>query len=162
MTDINTEMREKVARIIDPLKWRRFDRHYPYDAHVPRETGIEWTANLQDSLSKADAILALFSRQPADTGEECCRGRYVLWMVHVRGPDDIHPAPNYETAVEWADYANSLDGLLKAVPAIWTGSQESHVANLPKAIAEWTVPAKRAQALSELAEMDADLIGGPE
>ena len=50
--------RERVARIIDPLKWRRFDRHPQYAAHVPRETQIEWTANLQDSLTKADLIIA--------------------------------------------------------------------------------------------------------
>lgn len=60
--------REAVARIIDPLRWRRFDRHPPYADHVPRETQIEWSAALQDSLTKADAILSLLRPAAPDAG----------------------------------------------------------------------------------------------
>lgn len=60
--------REAVARIIDPVRWRRFDRHPHYADHVPRERQIEWSAALQDSLTKADAILSLLSPAAPDAG----------------------------------------------------------------------------------------------
>ncbi len=28
----------------------------------------------------------------------------MLWCLHVRAPDDVHPAPDYETALKWADH----------------------------------------------------------
>jgi hypothetical protein len=60
--------REEIARIIDPLSWRRFDRHSPYAADVPHETAVEWYGDLQPSLDDADAILAAL--RPTDTGRE--------------------------------------------------------------------------------------------
>lgn len=74
-------------------------------------------------------------------------GGDILWMMHVRGPDDIYPAPDYETAVAWCDYVNDVlakavpEVVTKAVPAIWTGSPESHADGLPDAIKGWTLPA---------------------
>ena len=71
----------------------------------------------------------------------------LLWMMHVRGPDDIYPAPDYETAVSWCDYVNdvlakaALEVMTKAVPAIWTLSPQEHAAYLPEAIKGWTLPA---------------------
>lgn len=73
----------------------------------------------------------------------------MLWCLHVRASDDVHPAPDYETALKWADYLferfdkpTILSGdenrpLLMAVPAPWPWSAESHAADLPKSIAEW-------------------------
>jgi hypothetical protein len=60
--------REEIARIIDPVTWRRFDRFPPYASDVPHETAVEWCGALQPSLEKADAILAAL--RPTDTGRE--------------------------------------------------------------------------------------------
>lgn len=74
----------------------------------------------------------------------------MLWCLHVRASDDVHPAPDYETALKWADYMFEtfdrtaiLSGdedmvLLRAVPAPWPWSAESHAADLEKSIADWT------------------------
>jgi hypothetical protein len=72
----------------------------------------------------------------------------ILWCCHVRGPDDVYAAPDYETALKWADETNAInwrglggkieppasydDCLLKAVPALWPHSPESHAEDLPK------------------------------
>ena len=53
---------EGVARIIDPVAWRRFDRNPHYADHVPHETQIEWHVPLQDSLAKARAIIAAMEK----------------------------------------------------------------------------------------------------
>jgi hypothetical protein len=74
----------------------------------------------------------------------------ILWCCHVRGPDDVHAAPDYETALKWADLTNALNWrgkggetapppsydecLLKAVPAPWPYSAEAHAADMPKSI----------------------------
>lgn len=55
-TTIEAE-RERIARIIDPVKWRRFDHNEPYFSDIPRAKKIEWTVSLHPSLAKADAIL---------------------------------------------------------------------------------------------------------
>jgi hypothetical protein len=71
----------------------------------------------------------------------------VLWMMHVRGPDDIYPAPDYATALAWCDSLNQRiaqtgsDVLCSAVPALWTGDPDGHAAGLAEAIAGWTFPA---------------------
>jgi hypothetical protein len=78
----------------------------------------------------------------------------ILWCCHIRGPDDVHAAPDYETALKWADMTNAInwrgkggkikpvasydDCLLKAVPALWPWSAELHAEALPKSIAEFT------------------------
>jgi hypothetical protein len=78
----------------------------------------------------------------------------ILWCCHVRGPDDIYAAPDYETAVKWADITNSYnwrgragkneppesyaDCLLKAMPAIYPGTAEEHAAAVLKSIHDFT------------------------
>ena len=76
----------------------------------------------------------------------------MLWCLHVRASDEVHPAPDYETALKWADYLfDRFDKLavlkrdenmplLRAVPAPWPWSAESHAAGLDKSIADWTLP----------------------
>lgn len=80
----------------------------------------------------------------------------ILWCCHVRGPDDVHAAPDYETALKWADMTNAVnwrglkgtikppasydDCLLKAVPAIWPWSPEAHAKDMPKSIADFAIP----------------------
>jgi hypothetical protein len=70
----------------------------------------------------------------------------VLWCCHVRGPDDLLPAPDYATALKWADICLAHDRLsakandpftpfLSAVPAPWLGSPESHAEELPNSAA---------------------------
>jgi hypothetical protein len=71
-----------------------------------------------------------------------------LWCCHVRGPDDVHPAPDYETALTWSDWINDRFGphtredenypIMRAAPAIWPWSAARHAAALPAAIAELT------------------------
>ena len=74
-------------------------------------------------------------------------GGNILWMMHVRGPDDIYPAPDYETAVAWCDHVNDVlakrlpDVMMKAVPAVYPRTREEHAAGLPDAIKGWTLPA---------------------
>lgn len=70
-----------------------------------------------------------------------------LWMMHVIGPDDVYPAPDHATAVQWCAYLNREiapkvpEVLCVAVPAIWTGTPEEHAEGLAEAIKGWTVPA---------------------
>jgi hypothetical protein len=80
------------------------------------------------------------TEQADETAGQWDTARYLLWMMHARGPDDIYPAPNYETAVEWSDRANAIGPEVKAVPALWTGTRESHVENLAAATAGWELP----------------------
>lgn len=64
----------------------------------------------------------------------------ILWCVHHRGPDDLHPVESYEAAVKMADAMNesaerfnfghkpdSVDYVWSvSYPAIWPGTAESH------------------------------------
>ena len=69
-----------------------------------------------------------------------------LWAMHIRGPDDLYPAPDYETAVKWCDYVNysaaprSPDVMMAAVPAIWPYEPERHRDGLAESVAGWTLP----------------------
>jgi len=67
----------------------------------------------------------------------------LLWAVHVRGADDIHPAESYEAALATCDALLAEDRRLpldefkpmfSAVPMIWPGSAEEHAAALPTAL----------------------------
>jgi hypothetical protein len=110
---------------------------------------------------KIDA--ALSASHVRDTGTEEVRRETILWCCHVRGPDDVYAAPDYNTALAWSDLLNSLnwrdtgfantpkpprykdpanysDCLIKAVPAIWPHSPESHAEDLPKSIAGFAAP----------------------
>lgn len=68
-----------------------------------------------------------------------------LWCLHHIGPDDVHPAPDFETAQKWADWANRRfaehSDLSRFVVAIWPWSAERHAEGLAKSIEEWTLPA---------------------
>ena len=71
-----------------------------------------------------------------------------LWAMHIRGPDDLYPAPDYDTAVKWCDYVNysaaprSPDVMMAAVPAIWPYAPERHQDGLAGSVADWTLPLK--------------------
>lgn len=84
----------------------------------------------------------------------------ILWCCHVRGPDDVYAAPDYDTALAWSDLLNEMnwrsdtypkparfenpksyqDCLVKAVPALWPHSAEAHAEDLPKSIAGFALP----------------------
>lgn len=88
----------------------------------------------------------------------------ILWCCHVRGPDEVYAAPDYETALAWSDTLNELnwrvdqvrypkptsfknpesygDCLIKAVPAIWPHSADAHAEDLPKSIAGFADPVR--------------------
>ncbi|MCC4295812.1 hypothetical protein [Brevundimonas aurantiaca] len=80
-----------------------------------------------------------------------------LWMMHVIGPDDIYPAPDHATAVEWCAALNASmpasDVLCVAVPAIWTGTPEAHAEGLSETVEGWTSPRQR---LAPTAPVEAD------
>ncbi len=61
----------------------------------------------------------------------------ILWCCHIRGSDDVIPAPSYEEALKIADANNAIELLAKAVPAIWPWSAEAHAEYLAKASAAW-------------------------
>jgi hypothetical protein len=91
----------------------------------------------------------------------------VLWCCHARGPDDVYAAPDYATALAWSDTLNALnwdtkdprypkprwfknpslyeDCLIKAVPAPWPHSPESHAEDLPKSIEGFAMPSTEDQ-----------------
>jgi len=106
------------------------------------------------SDSMADRILSL---RPSPVVFGVChdQSRYLLWMLHLRGPDDIYPAVNYETAVEWADRANALVPECRAVPSLWTGSHESHARGLAKAISDWELTDPKAALRNRTSEPEA-------
>ncbi len=88
----------------------------------------------------------------------------ILWCVHHRGPDDLHPVESYEAAVKMADAMNesaerfnfghkpdSIDYVWSvSYPAIWPGTAESH--------AEW-MEKERANAALRTARQDGQTEG---
>lgn len=81
----------------------------------------------------------------------------ILWCCHIRGPDDVHAAPDYETALKWADMVNAYgDCLPGAVPAIWPWSDEAHAEDLPKSIEYFS----QKNTLAEFQQMTADAVEG--
>jgi hypothetical protein len=80
----------------------------------------------------------------------------ILWCCHARGPDDVYAAPDYETALAWSDVLNETNWhgprnhpasysscLIKAAPAPWPHSPESHAEDLPKSIEGFRAPSSR-------------------
>lgn len=79
----------------------------------------------------------------------------ILWCCHVRGPDEIYAAPDYDVALRWCDLCLEMDRrprvsenepYLSAVPAPWPHSVESYIKCLPDAArafgtkAQWSRP----------------------
>jgi hypothetical protein len=116
-----------VVDIDDPTDW----------APIPRKS------NPREAESAAAAEPTTQRAAAADT---------ILWCCHVRGPDDVHAAPDYKTALKWSDIINEWsrkankgvkeeDELwARATPALWPWSPESHAEDLPKSIAEFAIP----------------------
>jgi hypothetical protein len=117
-------------------------------------------ANWQDMRLRAERQLEQISKDlDARTAAQAVS---VLWCCHARGPDDVYAAPDYATALAWADTLNALnwdskdprypkprgfknpslyeDCLIKAVPAPWPHSPESHAEDLPKSIEGFADP----------------------
>lgn len=78
-----------------------------------------------------------------------------LWCLHTIGPDDINAAPDFDTAVAWAEYHNRqteaytiMRGMqndpnwpfVRSVVAIWPGMPEAHAESLPDSIAQCSPP----------------------
>lgn len=68
-----------------------------------------------------------------------------LWYLHHIGADEVHPAPDFETAWMWAEWANKRFAdhvdICRFTVAIWPWSAERHAEGLAKSIEEWTLPA---------------------
>lgn len=80
----------------------------------------------------------------------------LLWCMHTIGPDDVHPAPDFDTAAEWADRHNrmaeqyTIDAgreddphwpFVRSVVAVWPWSAEAHARELPSSVAACSPPA---------------------
>lgn len=76
-----------------------------------------------------------------------------LWCCHVIGPDDVHAAPDYETALRWAVMLNRVMASIEPSPLDdpnmplcvaqvepWAGDSASHAAALPASIAGFARP----------------------
>lgn len=73
----------------------------------------------------------------------------ILWCCHVRASDDVFPAPDFATALKWADWyyerfdVPTIKGgdphmpVLRAVPAPWPHSPELHAEHLAETIADF-------------------------
>ena len=76
-----------------------------------------------------------------------------LWCVHTIGPDEVQPAPDFDTAWRWCETVNrqvmeyaQAAGLaddpswpqVVSVPALWPWSAERHAEALPAAIRDFT------------------------
>lgn len=68
-----------------------------------------------------------------------------LWCLHHIGADDLHPAPGFATAQNWADWANKAFSehadISRFVVALWPWDATSHAAGVDKAIREFSLPA---------------------
>lgn len=77
------------------------------------------------------------SDQPKDTR---------LWCLHHIGADDIYPAPDFATAQNWADWANTHFAdhadISRFVVAVWPHAASNHAAGLENSVRQWTVPAE--------------------
>jgi hypothetical protein len=86
---------------------------------------------------------------------ETGRVERTLWCLHTIGPDDINAAPDFDTAVAWAEYHNRqteaytvMRGMqndphwpfVRSVVAIWPGTPEAHAESLPDSIAQCSPP----------------------
>lgn len=172
--DFNMEVQVFVRWAVIKVARAALSNEPSADARRPVPDGLTFDGN--DMTAVADALRPWMKNYPPSTRTERCveaanailttfclrknvsalaaapasplpGGGDILWMMHVRGPDDIYPAPDYETAVAWCDYVNDVlakavpEVMTKAVPAIWTGTPESHADGLPDAIKGWTLPA---------------------
>jgi len=96
------------------------------------------------AYNAADFIISEGRDEPAD-GCSSNEGA-ALWAMHLRGPDDIYPAPDHATAQNWCDYVNDFvaqvgsDVEVIAAPVHWSGTDEAHAEGLPLAVAGWTLP----------------------
>jgi hypothetical protein len=67
-----------------------------------------------------------------------------LWSLHHIGPDEFHPAPDFETAWRWAEWANrtfaDAADISRFTVAPWPWSAPLHKQGLQAAIDGWTLP----------------------
>ncbi|KAF2990818.1 hypothetical protein OGR47_12060 [Methylocystis sp. MJC1] len=72
----------------------------------------------------------------------------LLWCCHVRGPDDLYAAKDYEEARQMADDLNFLfaprkgverhefDPIIIAAPMVWPGTRDEHAKDLIRLMGE--------------------------
>ena len=69
------------------------------------------------------------------------------WCLHDIGPDEVHAAPDFETAQKWANWANARFNkhaeFTRFVVSPWSWTAERHAETLAKSIEEWTLPESR-------------------
>lgn len=136
---------------------------------VPVEPTLEMTMAGAGCLPSVDGVFGLAGALSANVyrtmlsaAPEPVSDHYKLeeplWAMHVIGPDDIYPAPDFETAVQWCAEQNAAfakssaeTGVLAAfVPALWPLSAEAHAEGLAASVAGWTLPAQPLSNTQEL------------
>lgn len=89
-----------------------------------------------------------------------------LWCLHHIGADEVHPAPDFETAWKWATWANErfadAADICRFTVSVWPWSADQHAADLAASIADWTLPATQedaARAMSDLQRLGQEYDG---
>lgn len=110
--------------------------------------------NMNDAV---DAILSLAPFADYAAGrraglEEAAEARLMAWCVHVRGPDDVVPVPDYETAIALCDAVNEQHRKIvekdpsdnwprvSAVPAPWPYGAASYAESAARGNLDYGVP----------------------
>ena len=109
-------LRERIARVIDPKAWAKFDgrKNHGYAEHVTRDQAVSWTNYLQPSLTKAADILAA---QPSAGAQ----GEAVGWVSEWTGQMGHLCRAYHPDKHEAADNAKWMQGrsyaVIEATPA---------------------------------------------
>lgn len=100
--------------------------------------GTEHDYDLVNTASPASAPESASKTSEGDTAFDPAQP---LWCCYVRGPDDLVPTPDYESAVALADWFTAVDRgniademcpLFSAIPMLWTYGAEEHAAWLAR------------------------------
>lgn len=181
---------ENIARILDPASWEQMDylvgcaeqgtgasrlqQHYARAYQSGARSGEDmrkWCMEtdqgypgygLRSSLHYASKVFALFSTTPPAEAKTPDAG-VGLWCMHVAGPDDIHAAPDFWTALAWAAELNGFIAkraiagkwaeddnwpLTQATVQPWPGTAEDHGWRLAKELADRAAHEARRAALT--------------
>jgi regulator of replication initiation timing len=141
--DLEASVNAEYAGTLDyPSMMRKFERDMEPVVRARAALSAPSAPALSpNALREAKALKALEYAQEGIKMTD----KTVLWCCHVRGPDDVYAAPDYATALAWADELNSAistkfppkpdEPVISAVPAPWPWSSESHASDLIEQIA---------------------------
>ncbi|CAO3447946.1 hypothetical protein [Azospirillum argentinense] len=108
------------------------------------DAGVEAGVGAAPSPWCPEVYRALLSAAPT---APTAQGQDILWCAHVQGPDEVHPARDYDHAVEMCNMFNAISEQCNfgfkpddiryvrsvAYPAVWPWDAASHAEGLPSA-----------------------------